>query len=218
MRGDHALHERKLARALGEECRAAHPEEVPRQLGAPVGLGGTARAPGCPSIADEALREGTLRGGRQPRGRPRARAWRRGATSSAASPTCTRWRPARRARSAATPLAVERVIEIGNIFKLGTKYSEALGAKYLDESGKEQPVVMGSYGIGPARIAAAAIEQHADADGIVWPAAIAPFQVHIVVGEPARRRPGGRGRGDLRRAAGRPASTRSWTTATSGPA
>ena len=80
-----------------------------------------------------------------------------------------------------TPLAVETVIEVGNIFKLGTKYSEALGALYLDESGKEQPIVMGSYGIGPARIAAAAIEQNSDADGIVWPAAIAPFHVHIVV-------------------------------------
>ena len=72
-------------------------------------------------------------------------------------------------------------IEIGNIFKLGTRYSEALGAQYLDESGKEQPIVMGSYGIGPARIAAAAIEQNADADGIVWPASIAPFHVHIVI-------------------------------------
>jgi prolyl-tRNA synthetase len=79
------------------------------------------------------------------------------------------------------PLAIEKVIEIGNIFKLGTKYSEALGATYLDESGKEQPIVMGCYGIGPARIAAAAVEQLADGDGIVWPAAIAPFQVHIVV-------------------------------------
>jgi prolyl-tRNA synthetase len=79
------------------------------------------------------------------------------------------------------PLAVEKVIEIGNIFKLGTKYAEALGARYLDESGKEQPIVMGSYGIGPARIAAAAIEQLSDADGIVWPAAIAPYHVHVVV-------------------------------------
>jgi prolyl-tRNA synthetase len=79
------------------------------------------------------------------------------------------------------PLAVERVIEIGNIFKLGTKFSEALGARYLDEAGKERPVVMGSYGIGPARIAAAAIEQGADRDGIVWPPAIAPFHVHIVL-------------------------------------
>ena len=72
-------------------------------------------------------------------------------------------------------------IEIGNIFKLGTKYSVPLGARYLDESGKEQPIVMGSYGIGPARIAAAAIEQSADADGIVWPVSIAPFAVHVVV-------------------------------------
>jgi len=79
------------------------------------------------------------------------------------------------------PLTLERVIEIGNIFKLGTKFSEALGAKYLDESGKEQPIVMGSYGIGPARIACAAIEQLADADGIIWPRTIAPFQVHVVV-------------------------------------
>jgi len=78
-------------------------------------------------------------------------------------------------------LTIERVIEIGNIFKLGTKYSEALGARYLDETGQERPVVMGSYGIGPARIAAAAIEQRADADGIVWPASIAPFVVLIVV-------------------------------------
>jgi prolyl-tRNA synthetase len=79
------------------------------------------------------------------------------------------------------PLAVEKVIEIGNIFKLGTKYSQALGAMFLDEAGKEQPIVMGSYGIGPARIAAAAVEQLADADGIVWPASIAPFDVHIVL-------------------------------------
>jgi prolyl-tRNA synthetase len=78
-------------------------------------------------------------------------------------------------------LEVERVIEIGNIFKLGTKYSEGLNAKYLDESGQERPIVMGSYGIGPARIAASAIEQGADADGIVWPPSIAPFDVHVVL-------------------------------------
>ena len=78
------------------------------------------------------------------------------------------------------PLSVERVIEVGNIFKLGTKYSEPLGAMYLDEQGQQKPIVMGSYGIGPARIAAAAVEQRHDADGIVWPWAIAPFHVHIV--------------------------------------
>lgn len=78
------------------------------------------------------------------------------------------------------PLRVERVIEIGNIFKLGTKYSIPLGAMYLDEQGQQKPVIMGSYGIGPARIAAAAIEQRHDGNGIIWPWAIAPFQVHLV--------------------------------------
>jgi len=72
------------------------------------------------------------------------------------------------------------VIEVGNIFKLGTKYSVPLGATFLDERGQQQPIVMGSYGIGPARIAAAAVEQRHDPDGIVWPWAIAPFQVHLV--------------------------------------
>jgi prolyl-tRNA synthetase len=78
------------------------------------------------------------------------------------------------------PLRVERVIEIGNIFKLGTKYSVPLGAMYLDEHGQQRPVVMGCYGIGPARIAAASIEQRHDDRGIIWPWAIAPFQVHLV--------------------------------------
>jgi prolyl-tRNA synthetase len=77
-------------------------------------------------------------------------------------------------------LAIERVIEIGNIFKLGTKYSEPLHAVFLDENGVEKPVIMGSYGIGPARIAAAAIEQNNDKDGIIWPRSIAPFDVHLI--------------------------------------
>ena len=78
------------------------------------------------------------------------------------------------------PIELETAIEIGNIFKLGTRYSEPLGATYLDESGKERPIVMGSYGIGPARIVAATVEQGADDRGIVWPASIAPWQAHVV--------------------------------------
>jgi prolyl-tRNA synthetase len=72
------------------------------------------------------------------------------------------------------------MIEIGNIFKLGTRFSVAMGANYLDESGAEQPIWMGSYGIGPARIAAAAIEQSFDEHGCIWPAPIAPFDVWLV--------------------------------------
>ena len=79
------------------------------------------------------------------------------------------------------PIRIEPAIEVGNIFKLGTRFSEPLGATYLDESGKEQLIWMGSYGIGPARICAAAVEQFADEQGISWPRAIAPFDVHLVV-------------------------------------
>jgi prolyl-tRNA synthetase len=82
-------------------------------------------------------------------------------------------------------IRIEPAIEIGNIFKLGTRYSVPLGATYLDESGTSQAVWMGSYGIGPARIAAAAVEQFADEKGISWPRALAPFDVHLVgLGKP----------------------------------
>ena len=77
-------------------------------------------------------------------------------------------------------IRLERAIEVANIFKLGTRYSEALGARYLDESGHERPIWMACYGIGPARIVAAAVEQYADEHGISWPLALAPFTVHLV--------------------------------------
>jgi prolyl-tRNA synthetase len=87
-------------------------------------------------------------------------------------------------------IRIEPAIEVGNIFKLGTRYSEPLGARYLDEEGVEHPIVMGSYGIGPARIVAAAIEQFHDEQGIAWPRALAPFDVELVTlgkpGEEAR--------------------------------
>ncbi|GEL06693.1 proline--tRNA ligase [Salisediminibacterium halotolerans] len=71
-------------------------------------------------------------------------------------------------------------IEVGHVFKLGTKYSEALGATYLNDQGKSQPIVMGSYGIGVSRTVAAIIEQHHDEDGIIWPSSVAPFDVHVI--------------------------------------
>jgi prolyl-tRNA synthetase len=83
------------------------------------------------------------------------------------------------------PIQLVRAIEAGNIFKLGTRYSEPLGARYLDETGAELPIWMASYGIGPARIVAAAVEQFADEHGISWPRALAPFAVHLVaLGKP----------------------------------
>ncbi len=178
VRGDHALHERKLARALGEEFRPAHPDEVRAAVGAPVGSVGPVGAR-VPILADETLKTGTYvvganREGHHLRGVTPGRDFDcrftdlHTVTAGEACVTCGK------------ELAVEKVIEIGNIFKLGTRYSVALKAMYLDEAGREQPIVMGSYGIGPARIAAAAIEQLADADGIVWPWPIAPYHVYIV--------------------------------------
>jgi prolyl-tRNA synthetase len=77
-------------------------------------------------------------------------------------------------------LRIVRGIELGHIFKLGTKYADALGAKFLDENGKEAPVIMGSYGIGIERIVACHIEQNHDENGIIWDRAIAPFDVHLI--------------------------------------
>lgn len=81
-------------------------------------------------------------------------------------------------------LEIHRGIEVGHIFKLGTKYSEAMGATFLDAAGKEKPIVMGCYGIGVGRTAAAAIEQNFDEHGIIWPVPIAPFQAIITVVNP----------------------------------
>jgi prolyl-tRNA synthetase len=179
VRGDHSIHERKLFRALGgEEFRPAHPDEVRAWLGASVGSIGPLGTR-LPVLADEALRTGAYvvganRDGGHVRGVVPGRDFPCRFVdlhTVAAGEACV---------ECGQPLSVERVIEVGNIFKLGTKYSSALGAAYLDEDGQQKPVVMGSYGIGPARIAAAAIEQLADQDGIVWPSSIAPFQVHII--------------------------------------
>jgi prolyl-tRNA synthetase len=179
VRGDHALHERKLARALKAEGRPAHPEEVKQHLGVAPGSVGPLGVRGARIIADESLRQGRYVVGANrdgfhvvgvTPGADFACEWAdlQVAVAGEGCPNCGK------------PLRIERVIEVGNIFKLGTKYSVPLGAMYLDEHGQQQPIVMGSYGIGPARIAAAAVEQRHDSDGIVWPWAIAPFHVHVV--------------------------------------
>ena len=178
VRGDQQVHEKKLFRLRGG-FRPAHPDEVTAILGATVGSVGPVGAK-VPIAADEVLRDGVYvcganRDGFHLRGvRPGkdfaviSYADLHVARTGDACPHCD------------TPLQVEPVIEVGNIFKLGTKYSVPLRAVYLDEHGKECPIVMGSYGIGPARIIAAAIEQSHDADGIIWPWAIAPAEVHLL--------------------------------------
>jgi prolyl-tRNA synthetase len=179
VRGDHRLHELKMAKALGGEFRPATREEIVETFGAEPGSIGAVGA-AARIVADEALRDGQFVGGANRTGYhmlgvEAGRDYRaefadiREVQEGDACPSCD------------GTLHIERVIEIGNIFKLGTKYSVPLNATYLDESGREQPIVMGSYGIGLARIMAAAIEQGHDDKGMIWPASIAPFQAHVVV-------------------------------------
>jgi prolyl-tRNA synthetase len=85
------------------------------------------------------------------------------------------------------PLRIVKAIEVGHIFKLGTKYSDSLHATFLDEKGKEQPIIMGSYGIGIERIVACHIEQNHDDNGIIWDKAIAPFQIHLIAVNPSNQ-------------------------------
>jgi prolyl-tRNA synthetase len=183
VRGDHRLNEIKLQNALGTPFRAAEPEEVRDKFGAEPGFIGPVGAP-VPVLADEALRglAGLVAGGNKPdvhvKGVEPGRDF------------DPEWVDVRRVEAgdldpAGSPIRIEPAIEVGNIFKLGTRYSEPLGARYLDEDGKEQVIWMGSYGIGPARTVAAAIEQFADDQGISWPRAVAPFDVELVtLGKP----------------------------------
>ncbi len=176
VRGDHRLNEIKLRNGMGTDFRPARPEEIEAKLG-PVGFIGPVGAE-VPMIVDSAIA-----GNSYVTGANEANAHLRGVDPSRdfeAYAMDVRAVEAGDTAPGGATIEIEPAIEVGNIFKLGTRYSEPLGATYLDENGKEQPIAMGSYGIGPARIAAAAIEQRADERGIVWPKAIAPWQVHLV--------------------------------------
>ena len=188
VRGDHRLNEIKLANALRAHGRPAEAEEVREVFGAEPGFIGPVGAR-VPVVADEALRglHGLVAGGNEPDmhlvGVEPGRDFQ------------PEWADVRRVEAGDTSpnggtIRLEPAIEVGNIFKLGTRFSEPLGARYLDEDGREQLIWMGSYGIGPARIVAAAIEQFHDAQGIAWPRSLAPFDIELVTlgkeGEEAR--------------------------------
>jgi prolyl-tRNA synthetase len=179
VRGDHHVNEVKLQNTLGTGFRPARPEEVERRLGPPGFIGPVGTE--LPILLDEAV---TARGqGSYVTGANRPDAHLRGVEPGrdfdyetvdvrtvVAGDTIN-----------GSVIRIEPAIEVGNIFKLGTRYSVPLHATYLDESGTEQLIWMGSYGFGPARAAAAAVEQAADEQGISWPRTIAPFDAELVV-------------------------------------
>src|SRR5215218_7678088 len=176
VRGDHRLNEIKLRNALGADFRTAHPEEIEAEVGPPGFIGPVGA--GVPVIKDAAIQGDGYFGG----------ANKRDAHLVGVAPgrdfafeelDIRTVEPGDRAPGG-DQIAIEPAIEVGQIFKLGVRYSQPLGATYLAEDGSERAMVMGSYGIGSGRIAAAAIEQEADERGIVWPRSIAPWDAHLV--------------------------------------
>jgi len=186
VRGDHELNEAKLQTATGAtEVRPAHAEEIKGWMGAAAGsLGAVGKDSGAPFegrvFADKALegRTNMVTGanvdGHHLRGV---------APGVHFKPTWTDLRTVQAGEGCPRcdgTLDVFKALEVGHIFKLGLKYSQSMGARILDEKGQEIPIVMGSYGIGVERVAAAAVALYNDADGIRWPMSIAPFQVALL--------------------------------------
>ena len=180
VRGDHQLSETKFQRAAAvREFRAARPEEIVGWFGAEAGSLGPVGAAGMRILADEALRgrknmiAGANKDGQHLRGvtpDEDFQAEYHDLRQAAAGDACL---------SCGAPLALGKAIEIGHIFKLGSRYSDSMGLRVQNAAGQESTPVMGSYGIGIERILSSAVELYNDADGMALPAAIAPFQVVI---------------------------------------
>jgi len=181
LRGDDQLEEAKLGGALGTgNFRAAGDAEIAEALGAHPGSLGAVGVDAIPVYADEVLRGGSgLVTGANDDGHHL-----RNVNIERDIPVGT-WADLRQVRAGelcvetGQPLKIRRAIEVGHVFKLGTKYSEALGATFLDENGESAPSIMGCYGIGVTRTLQAVIEQCHDDNGIVWPTSVAPYEVCI---------------------------------------
>jgi prolyl-tRNA synthetase len=186
LRGDHALSEQKLADATGAvNVRAANAEEIRAALGASAGSLGAVGVSSVRIVADAALRgrRGMTTGANRDEFHLRG-------VDVARDIAVGEWLELREVKAGepcpmcGAALGVAKTIEVGHIFKLGTKYSEKMGAVVQDESGASVPIIMGSYGIGVGRVMASIVEAHNDANGIIWPVTVAPFEVVISVLNP----------------------------------
>ena len=183
MRGNDQLNEAKLQLHVGAiQCRPAEPEELFTLTGAHAGsIGPIGLSSDVTIIADTLLKDanGLVSGANKDGFHFKNIDLMRDCTISSYADlrTVQEGEPCIHGNK---PLRIVNAIEVGHIFKLGTKYSQALNAVFLDEQGKEQPIIMGSYGIGLERIIACAIEQSHDEHGICWPVSIAPYSIHMI--------------------------------------
>ena len=181
LRGDDQLEEAKLGGALGAKAfRAAGDAEIVKALGAQPGSLGAVGVDGIPVYADEVLRGGSgMVTGANDDGHHLRN------VNIERDVAVGEWADLRQVQAGelcvetGQPLKIRRAIEVGHVFKLGTKYSEALGATFLDENGKSIPSIMGCYGIGVTRTLQAVIEQCHDESGVIWPTSVAPYEVCI---------------------------------------
>jgi len=178
VRGDDRLNEMKLLAELGETFRPAEAEEIRDTFGANGGSIGPVGVT-VDVIADETLREGQYVVGAN-RDDVHLRGVQAGRDYEPRFADLREVRPGDACPACGGHLRLQAAIEVGHIFKLGTRYSKPLEATFVDEDGGERPLIMGSYGIGPGRVLATAVEQRHDEHGIVWPRAIAPYDVHVV--------------------------------------
>jgi prolyl-tRNA synthetase len=179
VRGDDRLNEEKLMSHLGMGFRPATDDEIRATFGAGGGSLGPVGVQ-VEVVADDQLREGQYVAGANRDGF-HLRGVEAGRDFAAEFADIRALADGDRCPECGGALITEPAIELGHIFKLETYYSEPFDAKYLDEQGREQLLVMGSYGIGPARLMAAIVEQHHDEYGIKWPTSVAPYDVHVVV-------------------------------------
>jgi prolyl-tRNA synthetase len=178
VRGDDRLNEAKLIGELGSAFRPAEEDEIRAAFGAGGGSLGPVGVD-VEVVADESLRDGQFVAGAN-RDDRHVRGVEAGRDYQARFADIREYREGDACPECGGRLTVQTAIELGHIFKLGKYYSEPLGATFLDEDGREKPVVMGSYGIGLGRTIAAIVEQHHDEGGIAWPKTVAPYDVHVV--------------------------------------
>jgi prolyl-tRNA synthetase len=179
LRGDDRLNEEKLMSHLSMGYRPATDEEIRAKFGASGGSLGPVGVQ-VEVVADDQLREGQYVTGANRDGF-HLRGVEAGRDFAAEFADIRALADGDRCPEDGGALGTQPAVEVGHIFKLETYYSEPFGATYLDENGQEQLLVMGSYGIGPARTIAAIVEQHHDEQGIKWPASVAPYDAHVVV-------------------------------------